>query len=91
MKSAIAEILVCPACLPEEVRLALDVHESEGGEVIGGELRCRQCLTVYPIAGGIAILYPHQPNPASGTNSKYEEPEVVSSYLWSHGPRLSPR
>jgi len=84
MKSGIVDLLICPACLPEEVRLSLDVHESDEVDVIGGELRCGQCLTVYPIAGGIAILRPHQPSPVPGTNSKYEEPEVVSSYLWSH-------
>ena len=84
MKSHLADFLVCPACLPEELALVLDAHESHGNEVVSGILKCPQCLKDYEITEGIAILHPQPRALAPGTKSKYEEPEVVSSYLWGH-------
>jgi len=84
MKSHIADFLICPGCLPEQIGLALDAHESHGVEVVNGVLRCSRCRAKYPIAGGIAILLPQEHDPPHGTKSRYEEPEVVSSYLWAH-------
>jgi SAM-dependent methyltransferase len=84
MKNHVADYLICPDCLPEQRRLALDAHESHGTEVVTGVLRCLQCRADYPITGGIAILLPREHDLSQGTKSKYEEPEVVSSYLWSH-------
>ena len=84
MKTQIAEFLICPRCLPVEFGLVLEAHESAGMEVLGGNLRCPQCRSNYPIAEGIAVLLPQPQNPPRKTTMKYEAPEVVSSYLWSH-------
>ncbi len=84
MKSHVTDFLICPACLPKEMRLTLDVRESHGIEVISGVLKCPQCLSNYAIVGGIANLDPQQRDLTAETKSKYEESEVVSSYLWSH-------
>ena len=84
MNSRIMDCLICPGCLPEEMGLVLDADESRGDEIISGALRCPQCLTRYPIAEGIATIHPRRQDPAPGTDPKYEAPEVVSSYLWSH-------
>jgi SAM-dependent methyltransferase len=84
MKSHIAGFLICPACLPKEMGLTLDVHESYGTEVVRGALKCSQCLSTYPIDAGIASLHPQQHTLTQETPSRYENPEVVSSYLWSH-------
>lgn len=85
MKSQIVEFLICPRCLPAETGLALEAHENAGIEVVSGNLRCPQCRTDYPIAGGIAMLLPQPQNRArKQTTLQYEAPEVVSSYLWSH-------
>ena len=84
MNSRITEFLICPACLPGEMKLVPDAQESRGDEVIRGLLRCPECLTLYPIADGIAILDPHRRDRAPRTASKYEDPETASAYLWSH-------
>jgi uncharacterized protein YbaR (Trm112 family) len=84
MKSHTADLLICPGCLPEQVGLALDAYETHGIEVVNGVLRCSQCRANYPIVGGIAVLLPQDHDLPHGTKSRYEEPEVLSSYLWSH-------
>jgi SAM-dependent methyltransferase/uncharacterized protein YbaR (Trm112 family) len=84
MKNHIAEFLICPECLPEETGLLLDAHEGSGAEVVEGVLRCAQCRTVFPIVGGTAMLGLHPQEVAAARNARYETPEIVSSYLWSH-------
>jgi SAM-dependent methyltransferase len=84
MKSHLEDFLICPACLPEEISLALVRQEGDDVEVITGLLRCSRCLANYKIVDGLAVLLPQGGELASPARSKYEEPEVVSSYLWSH-------
>ena len=72
MKSEIAEFLICPRCLPSETDLMLEAHDSDGGEVVNGTLRCPQCRTEYPIAEGIAALLP-------------EPPELIPIGIWLDG------
>ena len=83
MEQSLTQCLICPACLPQELSLRLEVHESAGGEVDRGGLHCRECGRVYPVAEGIAVLLP------GGAESPTEEdrycrPQLASAYLWSH-------
>ncbi len=84
MNRHIVDLLICPSCLPEEMGLVLDAHESEGIDILRGILKCPQCRKHYAIAGGIADLHAQPQQPTPETKSKYEGPEVISSYLWSH-------
>jgi SAM-dependent methyltransferase len=84
MKDHLVAFLICPRCLPEELGLTLDIHEGCGTEVVEGVLKCGQCRAEYPIAGGIALLHPRPQEPLAERNSRYESPEILSAYLWSH-------
>jgi len=83
MLTRLREILICPACLPRETGLELAVSEQVGEDVVQGRLTCPACGQVYPIEDGLAVLLPPQGHVPS-VQSKYEEPRVVASYLWSH-------
>lgn len=83
MKKVLSEILICPHCLPEESLLKLIIDEEEKDDVIEGSLICKGCGNTYRIQDGIAILTPN-PNWTVDPKNKYENPKVVSSYLWSH-------
>ena len=84
MKSLIKDLLICPACLPEESGLLLDVSEEEGEDIQSGSLKCYKCGMVYLIRDGIAALLPRYKLDNAGPTSQYESPSLVSSYLWSH-------
>lgn len=83
MKFGVAEILICPACLPEEYPLEKNIHKAHQGDIITGELICKTCDKVYPIQEGIAFLDPQKSEDKMAAN-RYETHPVVSSYLWSH-------
>ncbi len=72
MKKHLASMLICPACLPREHALQMEIRSAEGEDIVDGTLACRQCDRCFPICDGIAFL-----------DSDQQE-EVVSSYLWSH-------
>ena len=84
MKSLILDLLICPACPPEENGLLLDVTEKEGEDILSGSLKCDKCGMVYLIRDGIASLLPRAESDNAGAASQYESPSFVSSYLWSH-------
>jgi len=44
---------------------------------------CPNCQNAYPIVEGVAFLTP-QSSPEPQTGNRYERPEVIASYLWSH-------
>ena len=83
MKEKLADLLICPACLPQEVRLTLNVFERKDRDILSGELICDGCGFHYPIGDGIAFLLPPASRPRS-RNSPYESPLMISAYLWSH-------
>lgn len=83
MKKALLDLLICPACLPEESRLQETVLEERQGDIIAGSLKCSRCRRDFPIDDGVAFLCPDQEKTALSP-SKYETPPVISSYLWSH-------
>lgn len=83
MKRFLSEILMCPACLPREIPLKLKVESSEDDDIISGTLNCSECGRYYRIEEGIAILI-EDPGWKPERSNKYENPKVVSAYLWSH-------
>jgi ubiquinone/menaquinone biosynthesis C-methylase UbiE/uncharacterized protein YbaR (Trm112 family) len=83
MKKILKELLICPFCLPEEIPLKLKVNREETEDVIAGSLNCKRCGKNYIIDDGIALLIPDT-NLSLYKNTKYENPRVLSSYLWSH-------
>jgi uncharacterized protein YbaR (Trm112 family) len=84
MKRILLDVLICPACLPNERILDGRIIEEEGGDILEGSLLCPQCGSVYPIRNGIAFLDPASLRQGAKSDSKYETTPVVSSYLWSH-------
>lgn len=84
MKRELLELLICPACLPDEVPPALSEKESHGGDVVEGSLRCGRCGGLYPIENGVAELVPPGPASPDGSASRYDAPAALSAYLWSH-------
>ena len=83
MKKWLHELLVCPACLPGQAPLSLNIQEAQGDDVIHGELHCGNCDLRYPIRMGVAVLLTEPPPPQSGT-SGYNSKGMLSAYLWSH-------
>jgi uncharacterized protein YbaR (Trm112 family) len=84
MKKEILEMLICPACLPEEQALNLNIKAEEENDIAEGVLSCAHCGREYPIQNGIAFLDPNAPHTTQTAPSKYEEASVLSSYMWSH-------
>jgi SAM-dependent methyltransferase len=82
MKQHLAGRLICPACLPQEHVLQVDIRSAEAGDIVDGTLTCRHCDRRFPIKDGIAFLDPSPPD--EHLVNRYEQEEVVSSYLWSH-------
>ncbi len=83
MKKKIAEILICPICLPEESTLEPEIKREDQGDIIEGEMICSACRNVFPIQDGIAFLNPLNKKYEPAHN-RYETSPVISSYLWSH-------
>jgi uncharacterized protein YbaR (Trm112 family) len=83
MKKKIADILICPVCLPQEITLDTIIKKEDQGDIIMGEMVCRVCGKVYPIKDGMAFLNPSYEEYKPDYN-RYETSPVVSSYLWSH-------
>jgi len=79
-KQTLLDLLICPACLLEEIRLQETVKEELGEDILEGTLNCPSCGKIYPISKGIVELDPNKTLP----ENKYETAPVVSSYLWSH-------
>lgn len=82
MKKLMASKLICPVCLPREHALQLEIRSAEAEDIVEGTLTCRQCERCFPIRDGIAFLDPDQQEDRQA--NRYEQEEVVSSYLWSH-------
>ncbi|MEN8141469.1 MAG: methyltransferase domain-containing protein [Thermodesulfobacteriota bacterium] len=84
MKKILSDILICPACLPREEPLTLRAKVSEGDEILEGSLSCRHCGRAFSISEGIAYLDPEETPGSREEANRYEQEEVVSSYIWSH-------
>jgi len=83
MKKLLTQLLICPACLPGEYSLEIEnIHQAEGEDIVDGILICPRCGRRFPINEGIAFLDLESRDQRQ--TGKYEQDEVVSSYLWSH-------
>jgi uncharacterized protein YbaR (Trm112 family) len=81
MKRQLVDSLVCPVCLPAERKLLVESMEALGNEVLRGFLQCTSCGRQFPIEDGIPDFLPPTTVTSQG---RYEQPRVLSSYLWSH-------
>ena len=82
MKKQLLDLLVCPACLPQEYPLVAEIVREQEGDIDTAILMCQHCGARFPVTDGIALLDPHATDNGRQAN-KYETAEVVSSYLWS--------
>jgi len=83
MKKLLTQLLICPACLPREYPLEIEnIHQAEDEDIVDGTLICPRCRRRFPINDGIAFLDLERRD--QRPISKYEQDEVLSSYLWSH-------
>lgn len=83
MKAFLLELLICPACLPDEKPLQPVAIEEHQQDIVSGQLLCKACSQSYPIQEGVAYMM-DTTKPQSIIPSKYETTTVLSSYLWSH-------
>jgi len=82
MKKLLTALLICPACLPREYSLELvDVRQEADDDIVAGTLICPRCGRRFPVEDGVAFLDLDRRRDRTG---KYEQDEVLSSYLWSH-------
>jgi len=84
MKKALTDMLICPACLPDEHKLKEKVIMDMGEDILTGSLTCPQCKNSYAIQDGIAFLDPASKQGTVKSDSRYESRPLLSSYLWSH-------
>ena len=84
MKTFLLEVLICPACLPDEIRLEEKIVAFRKDDILEGGLHCAGCKRVYPIRNGVACLDPNACSNNGHSGNKYETAPVVSAYLWSH-------
>lgn len=73
--------LICPACLPKEYPLLASVEQEKDDDIIAGSLSCGNCDRRYPLQDGIAVLLP---DPQAKGHWRYEDPDTLNRYLWSH-------
>ena len=83
MLERLLDLLVCPACLPEEHPLSATVATAEGEDILEGALRCPSCGGRYPIRQGLAELVPLGAF-VPEAQARYDQWRVVAAYLWSH-------
>ena len=72
MKKLLLEILICPACLPDEIQLNAHIDQEQKDDIVKGVLNCRQCGKIYPIQGGVAVLDPQTFHPNQPEENKYD-------------------
>ena len=82
MKKQLLDLLVCPACLPQEQLLVAEIVHEQDGDIDTAILMCQHCGARFPVTDGIALLDPQATDNGRQAN-RYETAEVVSSYLWS--------
>jgi len=84
VKKMLLKMLVCPACLPHELKLESNIVQEDDEDIFTATLMCHECGRVYPIKNGTAFLDPTAINRKEKTDLKYETTPVLSSYMWSH-------
>jgi len=84
MKKWVADKLICPECIEEQVRLELKIMENISDDVLEGELYCSSCSGRYPIREGIGIVLPKKTRGVIMEDRGYNAPNMLSAYMWSH-------
>jgi SAM-dependent methyltransferase len=84
VRSQYRNSLICPACLPYENRLGINIAEELEEDIIAGSLACTACGKEYPIKNGVALLDPTPDWDSVHATYKYETVPVLASYMWSH-------
>lgn len=84
MKKNMLEYLICPACLPGEHGLRLKDAGPPDDEIMDGDLECPGCGKCYPVRGGVAKIIPASMDCPGEQSFRYEDPRLLSAYLWSH-------
>ena len=85
MKTKLLELLICPSCLPLEVKLDAQVHEQEDDDIQKGVFHCSACSARYSIDDGIAFLVPDY-DPDGSEYNVYESDQLVYSYTLYSDP-----
>ncbi|MDZ7699422.1 MAG: methyltransferase domain-containing protein [Deltaproteobacteria bacterium] len=88
MKTALLDMLICPACLPDEMALSCRIDNQKDDDIITGSLHCNRCNESYSITDAIASFIPASALDHEAQN-RYEDPALLASYLWSHYADLS--
>jgi uncharacterized protein YbaR (Trm112 family) len=83
MNRVVAEIVICPRCLPDEYSLTAVIDEEEKDDILSGELCCRHYGHAYATRERIAFLNPRPRTPAAHL-PRYETDLLLASYIWSH-------
>src|SRR6185369_4455736 len=84
MKTFLLPHLICPACLPKEHRLTASIAREQDADIITGTLCCNKCARRFPIKEGLALLVADPEGFSARGHWRYEEPDTVNRYLWSH-------
>lgn len=84
MKPVLLEILACPRCNAGDGALTCHVFERDDEDILSGFLQCPACGTKYPIAEGVAAFLPEGSDSLPASPSPYEDPALLTSYMWSH-------
>jgi len=84
MKKTLLQMLICPACLPDEYPLREKIVKETENDIVTGSLTCPRCSHVYAVQDGIASLSPPSGPGNVEANTRYESRQLLSSYLWSH-------
>ena len=84
MKLWVADKLICPECVENQVSLTLEIREENQGDVLDGVLRCPACGSRYPVEKGVAAVLPQKTRSALEDDRGYNSPGMLSAYLWSH-------
>ena len=79
MKKVLLDLLICPACLPDEIKLKETIKDISGADILAGKLNCPQCARSYPIENGVANLDPNASSGRGSSENKYETTPVVST------------
>ncbi len=83
MKTRLLNYLICPSCIPLEIRLEARCDQVRDEDITEGVLVCNGCNARYPISEGIAFLVPNA-DKDDLSDFPYEWPSWAGSYLWSH-------
>ena len=84
MNKNLAELLICPDCLPGEHGLKSRPRDSNGDEIMAGTLVCPACGRRYPVHGGVAEILPQSHTKPGPVSKQYESEAVTAAYLWAH-------